>query len=229
MKILIVEDDVAIADLLTKILLTKNYQVKQVDDGLDALDIINKEEFDLILLDIMLPGLNGVDVLKRIRKNKVETPVILLTAIGTSKSVVEGLNSGADDYIVKPFKIEELQARINAVLRRGQNFEKPKQKDQIYQINDIILNDSTKKVQRNGQEIKLTSKEFNLLKYFLQNKNKVLSREKILENVWGINFNIGTNVVDVYINYLRKKLRNNHQEKIIETVVGMGYAMREEE
>ncbi len=228
MNFLVVEDDAAILALLSKILLAKGYQVTSVADGLDALDLVNKEQFDLILLDIMLPGLNGIDVLKRIRRNRIETPIILLTAIGTSESIVEGLNNGADDYIVKPFKMEELDARIKAILRRGQSFEKPKDVDQIYLFNDISLNDTTKKVKRNNEEIKLTSKEFNLLKYFLQNKNKVLSREKILEDVWGINFNIGTNVVDVYINYVRKKLRNNPQDKIIETVVGMGYAMRED-
>ncbi len=228
MNILVVEDDQAILALLKKILKAKGFLVTTVEDGLDALDLINKNSYDLILLDIMLPGLNGVKVLKRIRRNKVETPVIMLTALGTSESVVEGLNSGADDYIVKPFKIEELEARINAILRRGQKFEKSKDIDQILQINNITLNDTSKKVFVEADEVKLTSKEFNLLKYFMQNKNKVLSREKILEDVWGINFNIGTNVVDVYVNYVRKKLRKNPQDKIIETVVGMGYAMRDE-
>lgn len=228
MKVLVIEDDTAIASVLTKMLEAKKHNVTCVDDGLDALEEINRNHFDFILLDIMLPGLNGVDVLRRIRKNNIKIPVILLTAIGTSASVVEGLNAGADDYLVKPFKLEELIARIQAVLRRGQNFEDPPSKDVIYQLNDIVLNDTTKKVQRADQEIKLTSKEFNLLKYFLKNKNKVLSREKILEDVWGINFNIGTNVVDVYINYVRKKLKKDRSDKIIETVVGMGYAMREE-
>lgn len=228
MKVLVIEDDTAIASVLTKMLEAKKHNVTCVDDGLDALEEINRNHFDFILLDIMLPGLNGVDVLRRIRKNNIKIPVILLTAIGTSASVVEGLNAGADDYLVKPFKLEELIARIQAVLRRGQNFEDSPSKDVIYQLNDIVLNDTTKKVQRADQEIKLTSKEFNLLKYFLKNKNKVLSREKILEDVWDINFNIGTNVVDVYINYVRKKLRKDQSDKIIETVVGMGYAMREE-
>lgn len=229
MNVLVVEDDIAISELLIKILSAKKHQVRAVDDGLDALETVNKEDFDLILLDLMLPGLNGIDILKRIRKNKIETPVILLTAVGTSESIVEGLNAGADDYIVKPFKMDELNARINAVLRRGQKFEGLKNENELFQFRDIYLNDTTKKVKRSDKEIKLTSKEFNLLKYFMQNKNKVLSREKILEDVWGINFNIGTNVVDVYINYVRKKLRNDPQDKIIETVVGMGYAMREEE
>ena len=223
MKVLIVEDDVDVLHLLERILIQHRFDVVTESSGLKAETLILENDYDIILLDIMLPGQSGMTLLKAIRGQGSTTPIILLTALGTSEQITDGLNWGADDYIVKPFKINELLARIHAVLRRCQH---QASDSETYQCQGVTLDDSSKKVWVHDEEVKLTSKEFNMLKLFMKYQGKVLSREEILKNVWSINFDVGTNVVDVYVNYLRKKLKCTSNHNLIETVVGMGYVMR---
>lgn len=177
----------------------------------------------------MLPGKNGLEVCSLIRQVNTTIPVLFLTALGTSENIVLGLNTGADDYIVKPFKFIKLLARIRTLLRRtdGQVNEQPVvSNENTYSFENLIVDDNAKRVERDGVEVNLTSTEYRLLIYFLQNKNIVLSRMDILENVWGLNFNLGTNVVDVYVNYLRKKIDQNFEPKLIHTQIGMGYILK---
>jgi DNA-binding response OmpR family regulator len=176
----------------------------------------------------MIPEKNGIEVCKEIRGHGIQTPILFLTALNTPDNISLGLNSGADDYLVKPFKFNELIARIRAILRRA-NMEKngahePKAK---YVVSNLIFDDDAKKVSRNGKEISLTATEYRLLFTLLKNKGRVLSRMVLLENAWDIKFNLGTNVVDVYINYLRKKIDADFEPKLIHTVVGMGYILKE--
>lgn len=230
MKILVVEDEPHLAQIVQRVLKEVGFKVYVESDGKMALTQIKQKKFDLVMLDIMLPSLNGDEILFKMREKGIDTPVIMLTAIGTQESIVSNLNLGSDDYIVKPFKVDELIARVNSVLRRG-NLQKkltPKQ-EEIFQIQNIQLNNTSKRVLVHGEDAQLTSKEFDLLRFFLLNKNKVLSREQILENVWGIDFQIGTNVVDVYVNYLRKKIKSSKENPIIETVIGMGYIIKSNE
>ncbi len=184
--------------------------------------------FDLIILDIMLPDKNGIEVCRDLRSQSISAPILFLTALNTADNVAVGLNSGADDYLVKPFKFIELLARVNALLRRGagQIFEGAK-KPNIYQFSNLKVDDDAKTVERNGENISLTATEYRLLLALIRNKGKVLSRLDLLESAWDINFNLGTNVVDVYINYLRKKLDSNFEPKLIHTVIGMGYILKE--
>jgi DNA-binding response OmpR family regulator len=178
----------------------------------------------LVLLDIILPKLNGLEVLKKMRNElQFTNPIIMLTALGATDDIVEGLNSGADDYLVKPIKFKELLARIQALSRR-KDYEGSS--DNL-RVADLILNNSSKQVFRDENEILLTAKEFNFLYYLMRNKGRVLSRVDILENVWEINFDLGTNVIDVYMNYLRKKIDKNYDTKLLHTVVGMGYVIKE--
>jgi DNA-binding response OmpR family regulator len=175
-------------------------------------------------LDIMLPGVNGLELCRQLRKEHIDTPVLMLTALGTTENIVTGLDNGADDYLVKPFKFAELEARLRTLSRRknGSN----RSTEQL-QIGDLTLNTATKTAQRNGQEIVLTSTEYRLLEFMIRNRGRVLSRIELLENIWGIDFNMGTNVVDVYVNYLRKKIGNDQENKLIHTVIGMGYIVKE--
>lgn len=224
MKILLVEDEPNVASLLHRNLVEYNHSIGIATDGIMGLEMILTGSYDLVLLDIMLPGKDGLEVLQEIKNKEITTPVILLTALDTTDTVVKGLNLGADDYIVKPFKIEEVVARINAVKRR---IDLPQQlRSSKLSFKGIELDDSAKKVYKNSIEVKLTATEYKLLKVLLENIDKVLSRETILDLVWGVQYDLGTNVVDVYINYLRKKLGDNSPGKIIHTVIGMGYVMR---
>jgi DNA-binding response OmpR family regulator len=173
----------------------------------------------------MLPEKSGIEVLEEMHSKKNKTPVILLTALDTTEMVVKGLNMGADDYIVKPFKLEELLARINAVQRRGDSTS-DKAETSTYSYGNLVIDDEAKKVYKKGEEIKLTATEYKLLKLLIVNNNKVLSREVILEKVWGVEYDLGTNVVDVYINYLRRKTGDSPKNRLIHTVIGMGYVIR---
>ena len=224
MKILIVEDEPNVASLLHRNLLEYGHSIGIATDGVIGLDQILSNQYDLALLDIMLPKKSGLEILKDLKETNNTTPVILLTALDTTDMVVQGLDLGADDYIAKPFKIEEVVARINAVKRRTtlSKDETP----QTLEFKGIQLDDLSKKVFKEGEEIKLTATEYNLLKLLLENIDKVLSREKILDKVWGVQYDLGTNVVDVYINYLRRKLKDNTANKVIHTVIGMGYVIR---
>ncbi len=229
-KILLVEDEAHVASFIKKGLAEEGYDVSVAFDGDIGWDMFRQNQFDLIILDIMLPGKNGIELCKLIREVNTTIPVLFLTALGTSENIVLGLNTGADDYIVKPFKFIEFLARIKTLLRRTELFsgEQPATTNShTHQFLNLTVDDNAKKVMRDDTEINLTSTEYRLLMYFLENKNIVLSRMDILENVWGLNFNLGTNVVDVYVNYLRKKIDQNFEPKLIHTVIGMGYIMKE--
>ena len=223
MRILIVEDEPNLLNVIKKKLTLENYSVDTCDNGIDALDFIDLAPYDLILLDIMLPKLDGLSVLDNIRKNNNTTPVILLTANDSIKDKVTGLDLGADDYLIKPFSFDELLARIRALTRR--NSENPSNE---FKIADLVLNIKTHTVLRNGINIDLSSKEFAILEYLIRNKGIVLSRDQIESHVWSYDFNFSSNVVDVYIRYLRKKIDKDFDKKLIHTIRGTGYVLKEE-
>jgi DNA-binding response OmpR family regulator len=223
MKLLIVEDEPNLLSILRKGLIENNNEVSVALDGETALEMIMDYTFDVIVLDVMLPKINGIEICKRLRAAKNFVPILLLTALGTSENIVTGLNAGADDYLVKPFKFSELIARINALARRAnQDHEKP----DIIVLQDLEINGRTKIVNINGNTITLTTKEFKLLYFLAKNSDTIVSRSQILDNVWDINFNMNTNVVDVYINYLRKKIDKPFNTKRIKTIKGLGYVIK---
>lgn len=227
-KILLIEDDSTVCSFVKKGLTEAGFEIEVANEGQLGIDLFTKNRHDLILLDIMLPSISGLEVCSKIR-NFSQVPIILLTALGTAENVALGLNTGADDYLVKPFKFIELTARINSLLRRTElPTNSMSQSEVIYQFASIELNDTTKMVERSGIPIQLTTTEFNLLKMFLSHPRRVLSRIEILEQVWGVDFDLGTNVVDVYVNYLRKKIELDTNSKLIHTVIGMGYVMKEQ-
>jgi DNA-binding response OmpR family regulator len=228
-KILLVEDEASAVDFIRKGLTEADYDVSVAFDGITAFNMASESVFDLFILDIMLPGKNGIELCKQLRERKINTPILFLTALGTSENIAMGLNMGADDYLIKPFKFIELNARINALLRRGLQAEtlQAAQPKNIYTLGGLVVNDDAKTVARNGVEILLTATEYRLLLALLKSSGKVLSRVDLLETAWDINFNLGTNVVDVYINYLRKKIDAEYEPKLIHTVVGMGYVLKE--
>lgn len=226
-QILLIEDEQSVADLIKKGLEEEGYTITHAGDGKTGLNLLTTKEFNLVILDILLPEMNGLEVCKSIRQsNKPDTPILMLTALGSPENVALGLDSGADDYLSKPFKLIELKARIRNLLRRADYTEKSKNNSNILTFQDISLDDYSKVVKRNGQEVSLTSTEYRLLLMFLKNPGRVIARTELLDEVWGINFDIGTNVVDVYVNYLRKKLEANNQERVIHTVIGMGYVLK---
>lgn len=225
-KILIVEDERNVSSFIRKGFEEQGFSVMVAYDGICGWYAAKAHKFDLIIVDLMLPELNGIELCKRIRKKyDYEVPVIMLTALGTTDDVINGLEAGADDYITKPFHFKELYARSLSAIRRHKSLEPEK----VYTIADLELNDETKTITRAGNKIQLTAKEYHLLMLFMQNKKKVLSREQILEKVWDVEFDMGTNTVDVYINYLRNKIDKNYSPKLIHTVIGMGYVMKDEE
>lgn len=223
MKLLIVEDEPNLLSIIRKGLSEKNNEVSVALDGTTALEMIENHNFDVIIMDIMLPDINGIEICRRLRASKNFVPILLLTALGTTENIVTGLNAGADDYLSKPFKFSELEARISALARRSSQDHKPNDK---IQIDDLEIDSRSKTVKRNGEIIQLTAKEFKLLYYLAKNTEIILSREKILDNVWDINFDMNTNVVDVYINYLRNKIDKPYQNKLIHTIKGLGYVIK---
>lgn len=230
-KIILIEDESSVVSFIKKGLQELDYEISVALDGGTGIKMVDSNDFDMIILDIMLPDINGLEVCKEIRKKNKTVPILFLTALDSSENIVMGLESGGDDYLVKPFKFIELVARIKSLLRRsghsnGADSNEVENDENIYQFEDLTVNDYTKKVSRNGTEISLTSTEYKLLLYFLNNPEKVISRAEILEAVWGVNYELGTNVVDVYVNYLRKKLDNQDDSKIIHTVIGMGYVLK---
>ncbi len=226
MKILLVEDDPNLLSLIRKGFSEQNYEVTAAMDGNTALTMLSKHQFDAIVLDIMLPDINGLEVCRKIRASKNYTPVIMLTALGSNENIVTGLDMGADDYLVKPFKFAELEARVRAITRRTtfSSFS-----SNVIEIADLAVDIISKSVSRSDKPIRLTAMEFKLLVYMVRNKGIILSRFQILENVWDINFDMSTNVVDVYINYLRKKIDKPFDEKLIHTIKGLGYVLKREE
>ncbi|RYY62051.1 MAG: response regulator transcription factor [Chitinophagaceae bacterium] len=223
MHILLVEDEPGVAAMITKGLTEEGHEVVVAPDGKIGLDMASGNKFDIMILDVMLPGMNGIELCKQLRRQKDHTPVLMLTALASTENIVTGLDAGADDYISKPFKFRELTARIRSLSRRGSVAEVP----EILKLADLEMNLLARTVQRNGVDITLTSTEYRLLEYLLKNKGRVVSRLDMLENVWGIDFNMGTNVVDVYVNYLRKKIDRQGPVKLIQTVIGMGYILKE--
>ncbi|MDQ0160039.1 response regulator transcription factor [Alkalibacillus salilacus] len=221
--ILVVEDEAKIARVLQLELEFEGYGITTVSAGYDALEIMRDETFDLILLDIMLPEMSGLDILKRYRKHNQTTPVIMLTAKDTVEDKVTGLDSGAQDYVTKPFQIEELLARIRAHLRSTE----VKDDGDWLNFPPLHLNVSTRDVIRANRTIELTPKEFDLLVLFLRHPRQVLSREQILNAVWGYDFVGDTNVVDVYVRYLRKKVDHEDESPLIHTVRGVGYVLKD--
>jgi DNA-binding response OmpR family regulator len=225
MKVLLVEDTPDLVSIILRGLTEEGMEVSVAGDGNTALDMVFKYNFDVVILDIMLPGINGIQVCREIRKKNESIAIIMLTALGSTENIVTGLESGADDYLVKPFKLLELSARMRTLVRRSKSSATPQEK---LTIGDLEVNMSSKTVSRSGKAINLTATEYRLLEYLMKNHNRVLSRIQILENVWDIDFNMGTNVVDVYINYVRKKIETPNAGKLIHTVFGMGYILKEE-
>jgi len=225
-KILIIEDETFVVSFIKKGLVEAGFDVYVAQSGVIGYEMCCNNIYQLIIMDIMLPDKNGIEICKEIRKGNSKVPILFLTALNTSDNIALGLDAGGDDYLTKPFKFVELIARINALLRRSNTFiEKPVMN--LIKIADLEIDDNAKTVVRNGEKIILTATEYRLLKYLIAKKGHVLSRLDILEQVWDINFNLGTNVVDVYINYLRKKIDASHDSKLIHTVIGMGYVLKE--
>jgi DNA-binding response OmpR family regulator len=224
LKIGIAEDDHKIAGLLKSALEENGYQVWNAYNGTDALENFIKNDFNLLIIDIMMPGLNGIQLCKYLRESQINTPILLLTAMGTVDDKVMGLDAGADDYLVKPFHLKELLARVTALLRRQLTNEVPESHHLCFQ--DLCLNTSSKEVSRADKKIELSAKEFDLLELFLRHPNRLLSRQYIAEQVWNINFDTGTNVIDVYINFLRKKIEKGFERKLIHTKINMGYILK---
>ena len=214
-RILLVEDEEKLARFVELELTHEGYQVDKAFDGRTGLDMAEKGGYDLLLLDIMLPGLNGLEVLRRLRKNDDHVPVIMLTA----------RDMGADDYVTKPFSIEELLARIRAALRKQTA---QKQEENLLSCADLTVDVSRHRVTRGGKEIELTGREFSLLQFFMENKTIVLSRDQLLEKVWGYDYLGETNVVDVYVRYLRGKIDEGFEPKLLQTVRGVGYVLRDD-
>jgi DNA-binding response OmpR family regulator len=230
--VLIVEDEAKIARLLELELTHEGYDVEFADNGREGLEKALSKPWGLIILDIMLPELNGIEVLRRLRKEDSRTPVILVTARNATPDIISGLDQGANDYITKPFEIEELLARMRAAMRtRMQGREEEaslKSTAKQLQIDNLTVDKVSRDIVREGHKIELTPKEYDLLLYLLENKNQVLNREQIINQVWGYNFIGDTNVVDVYIRYIRKKIDFDFDVKLIQTIRGVGYCIREE-
>jgi heavy metal response regulator len=222
MRILVVEDEKKVAALIKKGLEEDSYDVDVAHDGVEGSACTARLSYDLIILDILMPRKDGLTLLKEIRQNNIVTPVLLLTAKGSVDDKVKGLDTGADDYLVKPFAIDELLARVRSQLRRS-----GREKSTTLSIGDLTLDLVARTAQRGMRSIELTSKEFKLLEYFIRNKNKTLSRTLISEHIWNYNFDTGTNIIDVYINHLRNKVDSGDEKKLIHTVRGVGYMMKE--
>ncbi|HEX9741481.1 MAG TPA: response regulator transcription factor [Nitrospiraceae bacterium] len=223
MRILVVEDEAKVASFIRRALEEESYAVDLCTDGAQGLAMGEDGGYDLIILDVMLPRLSGVEVLTALRKKAIGTPVLILTAQAQVEHKVRGLDAGADDYLTKPFAIEELLARVRVLLRRGSGAAAG-----ILQVDDLMLNPATREVTRGGQKIELTAKEYALLDYLMRNAGRVLTRPMIAEHVWNQDFDTYTNVIDVYMNYLRAKIDKGHDRKLIHTVRGSGYVLKAE-
>ena len=224
--ILVVEDETNVSSFIKKGLEEEGFLVDVAYDGAMGLSLACSRDYDLMILDVILPQMNGTELCKRFRNSHgFDVPVIMLTALGSTEDIVKGLEFGADDYLVKPFVFKELTARINVLLRRKGLGMTAKS----YEFAGLSLNTVTKTVIRSGKTISLTSKEFRLLELLISNPRRVFSRTSILENVWDANFDFNTNIVEVYINYLRNKIDKGYPEKLIHTVIGMGYVLKEGE
>lgn len=231
MKILVVEDELKVAEVLKRGLIEAGYEVETAFDGETGLELAQSGSFNLVLLDINLPRLNGLDLCRKLRETDEITPVLMLTALGMSDDIVSGLEAGADDYLPKPFRFNELYARIKALTRRKQITDSMLEKQSggetnVHRIHDLSIDLEAKEVRRGGKLIQLTAKEYSLLAFLAQHAGKVKSRQEIAESVWGLDFETGTNFIDVYINYLRNKVDKPFPEKLIQTVTGFGYILK---
>ena len=222
MRILVAEDERDMNRLISKRLAAENYSVDSCYDGVQVMEYLECAEYDGIILDIMMPRMDGIQVLKKMRSQNCQIPVLLLTARDSIEDRVNGLDAGADDYLVKPFAFEELLARYRVMLRKPASV-----KSNVYRAGDLEVHVDTCQVFRGGKEISLSGKEFSLLRYMIQNQGIILSREKLEQHIWNYDFSGGSNVIDVYIRYLRKKIDEGQEKKLIHTVRGAGYVLRE--
>jgi len=225
MNVLLIEDELHVSAFIKKGLEEESFHVDVAFDGYTGKKLALQETYDVILLDIILPHINGLELCRMLREEKIETPILMLTALGSTDDIVTGLKTGADDYLIKPFKFSELLARINALIRRNRN----QIINPVLNFKNLEINDFTKEVKRSNKLIKLTAREFSLLQYFINNVGIVKSRTQIMESVWGNSYNTNSNVVDVYVNYLRNKIDKDFFPKFIHTVTGMGYIFKEGE
>ena len=223
MRILVVEDEKKVARFIQQGLEEEHYSVDVTYDGENGAVMAETQTYDLLILDVMLPTMNGLEVTRRLRSAKITTPILMLTAKTATEDKVAGLDSGADDYLTKPFAFAELLARVRSLLRRGSI-----EKSTLLTCADLELDTITHKARRGGKNIELTAKEYALLEYFLRNKDRVLSRTIISEHIWDYNFDTGTNLIDVYVNHLRNKIDSGSEKGLIHTVRGVGYVMRED-
>lgn len=221
MRVLIVEDERKISDFIRRGLKEEGYSVDAAYDGEEGHFLAATGEYDLIVLDIMLPKIDGINLCRKLREEKIAVPIMMLTAKDSVRDRVKGLDSGADDYLIKPFAFEEFLARIRALLRKRDTDAVTKM-----QVSDLALDLMTHKVSRSGREIELTTKEYALLEYLMRNAGTVVTRTMISEHVWDVNFDTYTNVIDVYINYLRNKIDRGHKDKLIHTLRGRGYVLK---
>lgn len=221
MRVLVIEDETKVGCFIKRALEEESYAVDLCEDGAKGLEMALVTDYDLLVVDLMLPSMSGMEILKTIRRERIQTPVLILTAQSQVDQRVKGLDAGADDYLTKPFAIDELLARVRALLRRG-----TPESPGILQVDDLILNPATRDVTRGGQRIDLTLKEYALLEYLMRHTGRVLTRPMISEHVWNQDFDTFTNVIDVYVNYLRNKIDRGRAKKLIHTVRGSGYMLK---
>lgn len=227
MELLLVEDNTRISEFVVKGLEESGFTVVLAENGVEARSLIADKKWDIILLDIMLPDIDGIEILQYTRYKKIHTPILVISALGDPEDKIKALDYGADDYLTKPFLLRELIAHINALTRRAKlRYDEP---TDVLECDNLKIYIDKHRVERGGKEVKLTLQEFKLLKLLLENENKVLSRTQILDTVWGVNYDTNTNVVDVYISYLRNKVDTDGNRKLIKTIKGRGYMIQSEE
>lgn len=224
MRILVVEDEKKVASFIKKGLEEQSYAVDTAFDGLEGERLTSQNTYDAIILDVLLPRQDGIATCQKMRLKGIDTPVLMLTALSETDDKVRGLDSGADDYLTKPFHFEELLARVRALLRR-----KSQDKSTLLQAGELTLDPVTRKVEREGKPIRLTSREFALLEYFMRNKGQILSRANLAQHVWNVSFDMESNVIDVYIKLLRQKVDKGFDRPLIQTIVGAGYVLKDED
>ncbi|CAN5615326.1 response regulator transcription factor [soil metagenome] len=223
MKILIIEDEVKTIQSIKQGLEEHQWEVDVAYDGTMGFELATRSAYSLIISDIILPGMNGLVLCRKLREANVATPILMLTALGTTDDKIVGLDAGADDYLVKPFEFRELMARVRALTRRNTGMT---QTANLLKIADLELDPDAKKVVRAGKEIALTAKEFQLLEYFLRHQGRVISKVELAERLWDLTFDTGTNIIEVYINFLRKKIDKDFEPKLLHTQIGMGYVLK---
>ncbi len=223
MKILVIEDEVKTVRLIKQGLEEQQWEVDVAYDGVMGYQLATRTPYSLIISDIILPGINGLDLCRQLRDAQVKSPILLLTALGTTDDKITGLDAGADDYLPKPFEFRELLARIRALTRRNTGY---LQTENCLRIADLELNLDTKMVTRGTKEIALTAKEFALLEYFIRHQSRVISKVELAEKIWDITFDTGTNVIEVYVNFLRKKIDKDFDQKLLHTQIGLGYVLK---